>query len=129
MGPLGFVLILAVLASFVTAFAVAGVATARRKEREALYRSEERKKAIEHGSVAQLQELIREDERVAQRRAREGTKFVGLILTAIGVVIPVGVAMQGEIVGAVFSSMTLMVGIAVLVYVYVLAPKPDGEGR
>jgi hypothetical protein len=129
MFPFAILLLAVFIISFATAVSVAVWVAGHRRERESFYRSEERRKAIEQGTLAQLEEVFREDERIAQRRGREGLKVVGLILTAVGVVIPIGVAMRGEIEGAVFSSMTLMIGIALLVYVYALAPKPDGKGQ
>jgi Flp pilus assembly protein TadB len=125
MGPaIGFVVLVAALVSFAMAFSVAVWVGSRRKEREAFYRAEERKKAIEHDRLDQWLAMVREEEDIAQRRGREGLKLVGLIMTAVGVVIPVGVFVQGEVVGAVFSSMTLWVGLVLLIYAFFLAPKP-----
>lgn len=62
-------------------------ADARRREREAFYRSETMKKLAESAGTggATVLEMMREQDRSARRRRREGQKLGGLVVTAIGV--------------------------------------------
>ncbi len=99
---------------------------ARRKEREAYYQTETAKKLAESpgaGANAAV-ELLREQERIGLRRKREGVKLGGLITAAVG--IGVMVMLRGlehnepaYLVGVV----PLLIGVAMLTYGYVLAPK------
>ncbi len=106
--------------------AVASWADARRREREAYYRSETLKKAAESqapGAAAVL-ELVREQDKTQMRRMREGLKLGGLVTSATGIALMAmlrGLAPgQGTyLVGLI----PLLVGLAMLLYVYVLAPK------
>jgi hypothetical protein len=79
--------------SFISVAAWAG---SRAEERKAFYRSETLKKLAESGSAAVL-EYLREEERQADRRRAEhqmrvieGHRLTGLILTAVGSVITIG---------------------------------------
>jgi hypothetical protein len=97
----------------------------RRREREAYYKNEQLKQFPEMQrdetvSVA----VLREEERIALRRTREGIRLGGLITTAVGIGVIVflrellndrPVYLAGLIV--------LLVGVALLAYGYILAPK------
>jgi hypothetical protein len=102
-------------------------ATARRKEREAYYKSETLKKLAESPgpAAAGVLELMREEERVARRREREGQRIGGLVVTGVGISL---MCFFGAIAprqpGLIFIGMIpLLVGVALLLYTYALAPK------
>jgi len=106
--------------------AVAAWSDARRREREAYYKSETLKKIIEKegpGANTAL-ELIREEERRENRRLVEGIKIGGLVTAAVGLgLFPLlrGIA-PGEPV-YLAGLIPLLIGIALLAYAYILAPK------
>jgi hypothetical protein len=108
--------------------AVASWADARRKEREAYYKSETLKKIAESqgaGATAAL-ELMREEERTAARQLRDGQRLGGLITLAVGIAlmiflraIPDANDKQVFYVGLIPA----LIGVALLVHSYWLAPK------
>jgi hypothetical protein len=110
--------------------AVARWSDARRKEREAYYRSETVKKIAEtqgSGGGSAL-EYLREEERIGARRRREGQRLGGLITAAVGVALiaflKFGImndpdAQNVYLVGLI----PLFIGVALLVYSYLLAPQ------
>jgi hypothetical protein len=106
--------------------AVAAWSDNRRKEREAYYKAETLKKMVEaHGPGSSSPvELLREEERLAARRRREGQRLGGLITFAVGIGLMIflkAVDHDGQtyLVGAI----PLLVGAALLAYSYLLAPK------
>jgi hypothetical protein len=107
---------------------VAAWADSRRKEREAYYTSEALKKIAEsstEGAKSAL-ELLREKQKNALHRRLEGLKLGGLITTAVG--IGVMVLLRGIVEpkdGPVYlvGVIPLLIGAALLVYVFALAPK------
>jgi|ERR1700677_3597403 hypothetical protein len=108
--------------------AVASWADARRKEREAYYNSEAVKKIAESSSegAKSALELLREKEKNAFRRRLEGLKLGGLITTAVGLGVMVllrGIVEPGD--GPVYlvGVIPLLIGAALLVYVFALGPK------
>jgi len=106
--------------------AVTAWADARRREREAYYKSETLKKIIEkEGPAANAAlELFREEERNATRRRVEGFKLGGLVMAAIGIgLFPLlrGIAPDEGVYLAGF--IPLLIGVALLAYGYILAPK------
>jgi hypothetical protein len=111
--------------------AVATWADSRRKEREAYYRSETIKKIAETqgaGGNAAL-EYLREENRMAMRRVREGLKLGGLITAAagIGVMVFLGAILDKGNKGVLFLGIIpLLVGVALMAYGYLMAPK-DAE--
>jgi hypothetical protein len=127
--------ILVPIVLFLTLFSFLSVAVwagSRRREREAFYRSEERKKMIEQSGAgaSALLELVREEEEIAQRRRGEGLKLGGLVVTAAGIgtiaMLAVVSSFEPESKGvAVVGVIPLLVGVAMLVYVYLLGPKPE----
>ena len=114
---------------WVVLFAFVAVATwsdARRREREAYYRSETLKKIAETqqpGSAAAL-ELYREHERIAFRRRREGIKLAGLITLAVGIATFVFIMqVEGNNNVHMVGLIPMLVGSVLTVYGYLLAPK------
>jgi len=116
-------LLLVPIFSFV---AVVVWADARRKEREALYRSEMVKKIVEAQGGGSAVEFLREEERIATRRAREGQRLGGLVTSAVGIAIMVLLAALDRKEPAYLAGLVpLAVGATLLVYSYVLAPRDD----
>lgn len=111
----------------VALFSFAAVALwvdARRKEREAFYRSETAKKIAElHGPESSLA-YMRLEEANRLRRTREGLKVAGLITLAAGAGVMPLLAVAGNVRGLwVLGFLPLLVGIALLAYAYVLGPR------
>jgi len=106
--------------------AVATWSDTRRREREAYYKSETLKKIIEkEGPAANAAlELFREEEKNAARRRLEGIKIGGLVTVAVGIgLFPLlrGVAPEEPVYLA--GVIPLLIGVALLAYAYILAPK------
>jgi ferric-dicitrate binding protein FerR (iron transport regulator) len=107
-----------------TFISIAVWSEARRKEREALYRSEALKKVAESsaaGGTAAL-DMMREYERADGRRRRESHKLGGLITIAVGFGLVVFMAPLGSkqpifLVGAI----PLFVGVVLVAYAYLFA--------
>ncbi|MFY9843573.1 MAG: hypothetical protein WA718_17700 [Terriglobales bacterium] len=99
----------------------------RRKEREEYYRSETLKKIAEssgEGAKAAI-ELLREQNKNFTRRRFEGMKLGGLITAAVGIGVMVllrGLVHDEPVYLA--GLILVLVGFALLVYTYCLAPKP-----
>lgn len=106
--------------------AVATWSESRRREREAYYRSETLKKIAETqgaGGSAAL-EFLREEEKNASHRRREGIKLGGLITVAVGIGFIVFLAAEERREPAYLVGLIpLFVGLALLAYAYLLAPK------
>ncbi len=106
--------------------AVASWSEARRKEREAYYRSETLKKIAEssgEGAKSAL-ELMREQEKNFAKRRNEGLKIGGLVTAAIGIGVMVflhGVEHEEPVYLA--GVIPLLIGVALLIYPLMLAPK------
>ena len=100
----------------------------RRREREAFYRSETIKRIADAqgtGGVSAI-EFLREEEMYAMRRRREGQQLGGLITAAAGVGMMVFLYAMPDAHdhNAFFVGLIpLLIGVALLVYSYVLAPK------
>jgi hypothetical protein len=113
------------LFSFVS---VAVWSSERRREREAYYRSETLRKTADTqgtGSSSAI-EFLREEEKNATRRRREGQKLGGLITVAVGIgmmafikAVDRGDPDPAYLVGLI----PLLIGVALLAYTYLLAPK------
>jgi len=127
MFPLSLALFLSVVMVATFSFiAVAVWSEARRKEREAYYKSETLKKLAEaQGTGANSAvELVKEEERVALRRRLEGQKLGGLITVAVGIGLMVFLkAVDHDHATYLVGLIPLLVGAALLAYSYVLAPK------
>lgn len=106
--------------------AVAAWSDNRRREREAFYRSETLKKIAETQGAggATALEIMREHERIADKRRREGLMLGGLICVAVGVGVAIflyAVARNEPVFLA--GVIPLLVGVALLVHVNFLRPK------
>lgn len=106
--------------------AVASWSDARRREREAYYTADALKKIAESSSegAKSAVEYLQEQNRVASRKRIEGMKLGGLITTAVGIGLMVflhGVEHDEPVyfVGLI----PLLIGLALLVYGFALAPK------
>lgn len=100
--------------------------TTRAEERSEFHRNETLRKVAEQtgGGAEKVLELIREEERIAQRKRFEGLKLGGLIVTMIG--IGMGIFLYTVAYEAVaLAAIPLLIGLALLVYVLLLAPKPE----
>jgi hypothetical protein len=106
--------------------AVASWSEARRKEREAYYRNETLKKIAEssgEGAKSAL-ELLREQEKNAVKRRLEGMKLGGLITAAVGIGVMVLLrGLEHDEPVYVVGLIPLLIGLALLLYVFLLAPK------
>jgi hypothetical protein len=119
--PLFMFLSTAVIAVF-TMISIAVWTGTRLAEREAYYRNEVLKKLAEmQGAGAEsVLNVMREEERRAERQKIEGLKIGGLAATAAGVAIA-GFLWNLEKVRMV-GFIPLLVGLALLVYAFLLAP-------
>jgi hypothetical protein len=115
-----------IMISIFTFVTVAAWAEQRRREREAFYRSEVLKKLADStgGQVQQVIELMREQEHNEERRRREGGRLAGVIVTGVGLGMSAMLALlaPGKIWG--IGLIPLLVGLALLLYNYGLAPRP-----
>jgi hypothetical protein len=110
-------------------FSFLGVTTwadARRKEREAYYRSETLKKIAESSGEAarSAMELLREQEKNSAKRRLEGLKIGGLVTAAIGIGVMAllrGLVHDHPVYLA--GLIPLLIGVALLIYPFLLAPK------
>ncbi len=106
--------------------AVASWSDARRREREAYYKSEVLKKVAETqgaGATSAL-EIMREEDRIATRRAHGGLRLGGLICLAVGIgmMILIRAVERGEP-DYLAGLIPFLIGVALLAYSYILAPK------
>ena len=99
---------------------------ARRKEREAYYTTDALKKISEssaEGAKSAVEYLKEQNKNAAQRRV-EGLKLGGLITSAVGVGVMVLIrGLNHEEPAYLVGLIPLLVGLALLVYGFVLAPK------
>jgi ferric-dicitrate binding protein FerR (iron transport regulator) len=108
--------------------AVAVWSQARRREREAYYRSETLRKIVETQGAGggSAIEFLREEEKHAVRRRQEGQKLGGLITVAVGIGMMVFIKAvdRGDPDPAYLVGLIpLFIGVALLGYAYFLAPK------
>lgn len=115
---------LAVAATGMWAFvAVVSWADIRRREREAYYKHETMRKIAEMPGESGLA-LLAEDERNTTRRRRENIKLGGLITSAVGAGLMIFLrAIDTREPAYLVGLIPLLVGLALLIYSYVLAPK------
>ncbi len=99
-------------------------ADTRRREREALYRSEMIKKVSESQGGGSLVEFLREEERIAAARNREGQRLGGLVTVAVGVaLVAMLTGLDRNEPAYLVGLIPLLAGAAILFYSYLLAPK------
>jgi multisubunit Na+/H+ antiporter MnhB subunit len=113
--------------------AVAVWSSERRREREAYYRSETLRKIAETQGAggSSVIEFLREEEKNATRRRREGQKLGGLVTGAVGIGMTILIwAVNRDEPEPVYLAglIPLLIGLALLSYVYFLAPKPPDRG-
>jgi hypothetical protein len=103
--------------------AVASWADARRKEREAYYKSETFKKIAETQGANAVLDLLREEQKQTVLRRREGLRLGGLINTAAGVGLMVFLAAieRSEPVYLV-GLIPLLIGVVLVAYGFFLFP-------
>jgi Domain of unknown function (DUF6249) len=117
------------VAAIISVFSFAAVAVwsyARRREREAYYRSETIKKITETRGGESAMEFLREEERNAARRLREGLKLGGVITVAVGIGLMIflgGIGRHSPEPIYLVGVIPLLIGSALLAYTRFLAPK------
>ncbi len=107
----------------------------RRKEREAYYKNESMRRITEMPSerashaIAMMQEeerIRRAREQASEFRKLEGMKLGGLINIAVGLGLGLMIYYTSENKGAsLVGAIPALIGLALLVYVYLFAPKPQ----
>lgn len=120
-----FLLCVAIPIACFSFLAVAIWAKNRRLEREAYYRNETLKKIAESNELSAnaALELLREQAKIEVVRRREGLKLGGLVTIAVGLGFLLVFWPTGNRHAIVAGFIPLLVGLALLFYVYVLAPK------
>ncbi len=105
--------------------AVVGWAEQRRKEREAYYRYEFRKKLVDAGEMnaQQVQDLMRYEYEAEQHRRRQGMVATGFILSGVGVGLIFGLRFIDDADVWMVGSIPLFIGLAMLTYALLFAPK------
>lgn len=105
--------------------AVIGWAENRRKEREAYYRYEFRKKLVEAGEMnaTHLQELMRFEYETEMQRRRQGMVAGGFITAGVGLGILFGLQFIREEAVWMVGYIPLGIGGAMLLYALFFAPK------
>ena len=117
-------LFLAIAASGMWAFvAVVSWADIRRREREAYYRHETMKKIAEMPPESGLA-LLREEQRISSQGRRENIKVGGLSTLGVGIGLMIFLrAVDSRQPVYLVGLIPLLVGMALLIYSYVLTPK------
>ena len=69
-------------------------------------------------------EVMREEEPSAQRKRHEGLKLGGLIVTMVGIGMGIFLYAVAKPVVS-LAAIPLLIGLALLIYVVLLAPKPE----
>lgn len=101
----------------------------RRAEREAYYRFELRKKAIEAGVTAEtLLEMQRQDDAAAQRRTVDGLRLGGLVAAVSGVALVALAKMSGDRDTMAVAFLPVVLGVSFLGYAQWRARRGSGQG-
>jgi hypothetical protein len=107
-------------------FAVASWTSARRREREAFYRSEVLKKLADagpNGSTAAL-EMFRAQQRAAFTNRLETQRLCGLILTAVGLgLMPLLKGVASHKAAWLSGLIPTLIGVVLLIYAYGFPPR------
>jgi hypothetical protein len=112
-----------------TFLSIASHAEEKRKEREAFYQFEFRKKMLEHSSgSADLQALLREEDDRRLEQEYHGRKLSGLVTAAVGVGILFGLRWIDDQPIWMVGYIPLAIGLAIFLYAVFLSPKP-GRSR
>ena len=132
LGSLGIMILPAVAVIGVFTFvSVAAWAENRRKEREAYYRSETLRKAIEQGgeSSASVLAMMREEEVQRARRRIEGLRLGGLVTAAVGVgtMVFLYFLAPGEAVWLA-GLIPFLIGIVLALYSFTASPPVSSDG-
>jgi hypothetical protein len=104
----------------------------RRKERDAYYKNETVRRLTESqgaGADAAIS-LLREEDRLHARRRIEAVKLGGLVTTAVGlgVMVFLGIAdSDNHLIGVTIGMIPSLVGLALLLYAYRFAPRPQQQ--
>ncbi|MGO9640500.1 MAG: hypothetical protein ACLP1Y_04230 [Candidatus Acidiferrales bacterium] len=104
--------------------AVAAWSGTRQKEREAFYEGETLKKIAEAqgAGASSAVEFLREKEKIARAKQKEGIKLGGLVTAAVGVALLIFLRAISD--AAYLAGLVpLFVGLALLAYAFFLAPK------
>lgn len=124
------VLISLVLVCVFSFLAVASWSKARLRERQAFYKSETIRKIAESQGGSAALEYLRESDHNAARQRREGQRVAGLVTLAVGVGVmiflrrvPISPDSGSDSSAYLVGVIPVLVGIALLIYSYVLAPK------
>jgi len=124
---IGIALFLSVSAlALFTFLSIVTYSESRAKERSEFQRNETLRKVAEQtgDGADKVLEVIREEERIAQRKRIEGMKLGGLITTMVGV--GLGILLYSLAAEAIaVAAIPLLVGLSLLGYVVLLAPKPE----
>lgn len=107
--------------------AVVGWAKHRRGEREAYYQYETEKRLLDKGEegATQILRLRHQKERARWLQRREGLRLGGAVTTTLGVGILIGLQFvdTGDLSLEGAGGIPLIIGLALLLYAYVLYPK------
>jgi hypothetical protein len=135
---MGFMIPIVTIVTVFTFTAIVHWVDSQRKEREAFYKSETLRRITEtSGEGAKVAiELLREDERIKRLKTREGLKIGGLINMGVGIGLMIflrallaggGGSVTNGSTGSVYLCGLIpgMVGVAMLVYVYLMAPPVE----
>jgi len=115
------------VALFVVFIPLVSYIDSRRKEREAFYKADTMRRLVEasgEGAKAAL-ELLREEERLRAIKQREGLKIGGLVNVGVGVGLLFMLRSLGHEVPYLVGLIPGLVGVALLVYTYLLASPID----
>ena len=109
-----------------TFLAIASWAVQRRREREAYYRHEVELKLAERGelSAEALDRMRFEDDLGRWRRRTESLKLAGMVTLAIGVGMIAAMQMINDPQPRLVGMIPLLIGSALLIYAYLLNPRP-----
>ena len=110
--------------------AVASWSKARLRERQAFYKSETIRKIAESQGGSAAVEYLRESDHNAARQRREGQRVAGLVTLAVGVGVmiflrrvPTSPDSGSDSSAYLVGFIPVLVGVALLIYSYLLAPK------